>query len=176
MGFPAGKLVKKKRQPRIMGDIAYIPLTRGFEAVIELVDLPLVSRHNWHAMPVGQTVYAVRKEYGSGKQQAVLMHRVVTGAADGSDVDHRDRDGLNNRRANLRVCSRSENMRNQPTPRHNSSGAKGVSWVAGRNKWLAQIKVNGRQVNLGRFDTLEAAQAAYADGAAKYHGEFARTA
>jgi hypothetical protein len=168
--------MKKKREPRIEGELAYIPLTRGREAVIDAADLAIVGHDNWYAMAGGRPVYAARKETRGGKHQAVLMHRVLMDAAGTHDVDHRDCDGLNNRRSNLRVCSRSENMRNMAAPRHNRSGVKGVSWCADRGKWLAQIKVDGKAVNLGRFDSMEAAQAAYANGAAVHHGEFARTA
>ena len=167
--------MKTKREPRIDGELAYIPLTRGYEAVIDAADIALIGRHNWYTLAGDRTVYAARKETKGGKKRTVLMHRVLAGA-DGGPVDHRDCDGLNNRRSNLRTCSHAENMRNVAAPSHNSSGAKGVSWCAKRGKWLAQIKVDGRQINLGRFDTKEAAQAAYADGAAKHHGEFARAA
>jgi len=90
------------------------------------------------------------------------------------EVDHRDCDGLNNRRSNLRLATMVQNMLNQGCRRDNASGFKGVTWDKGRSKWRAQIALNKKRHYLGLFDEPEAAHAAYAEASVKFHGEFGR--
>jgi hypothetical protein len=115
----------------------------------------------------------------SGKY--VFMHRMVLGLSvdDVREVDHVDGNGLNNCRSNLRVCSHSENMKNRPIHKNNKSGFKGVYRDAGARsvpgrEWRAQIRVDGKKINLGAFPCPEVAHAAYVSAAQKYHGEFSR--
>jgi len=88
-------------------------------------------------------------------------------------VDHIDRDPLNNRRENLRLATAGENMRNLLKHTDNTSGFKGVSFRTDRGKWLAKIAVNRKQIHLGYFDTPEAAATAYDTAALVLHGTFA---
>jgi hypothetical protein len=89
-----------------------IPLSRGYVAVLDDEDAALVARHRWFAAVRTNTVYAVANVTTNGKRSSLLLHRLVTSAPAGKDVDHIDGDGLNNRRANLRVCEHAENGRN----------------------------------------------------------------
>jgi hypothetical protein len=105
-----------------------------------------------------------------GKGQMILMHREILGlrAGDGQVADHRNSDGLDNRRANLRICSQGENAQNQNVKgARGSSGHRGVHWNSERGKWTAQVKVEGRSRHVGNFDTQEEAAAA----AATYRAE-----
>lgn len=70
-------------------------------------------------------------------------------------VDHRDNDKTDNRVKSLRWCTYEENQMNRQIPTNNTSGFKGIIWVESRQKWVAQIKVNGLHINLGRFDSKE---------------------
>ena len=88
-------------------------------------------------------------------------------------VDHIDGNTLNNQRSNLRTCTQGENMRNQKISSRNTSGIKGVSWSKNRERWLACIKGNGKQIYLGHFICPLMAKLAYNKAAVKYHGEFA---
>lgn len=108
-----------------------------------------------------------------------LAHRLawlyVYGEWPNGQVDHIDGDGLNNRIANLRLATKSQNAANARRPRTNKSGYKGVCLVTGRtDKWRATIKAGGRQVHLGHFSDPREAHAAYCEAARKLHGEFAR--
>lgn len=162
------------RLVRIEGDIAYVPLTKGYEAIIDASDAALVSGRNWYAQ-VGRTgVYAARSQTHEGRQRCVLMHRVLLSAPDDMEVDHWDGDGLNNRRANLRLATRLQNQGNRPANRSNRLGVKGVRAHQGR--YMAEITVRGRTTFLGSFDTIEEASAAYARAADNFFGEFARSA
>lgn len=104
---------------------------------------------------------------------AVIAFVIVEGRWPAADVDHQDRDRMNNRWANLREATRSQNLANTGTFPH-SAPYKGVSFDQQTGKWRARIGVNGRLLHLGRFADLEAAHSAYLDAARKYFGEFAR--
>ncbi len=90
------------------------------------------------------------------------------------EVDHRNGNGLDNRRFNLREATHAQNMRNQKLNRNNKSGFKGVSYKRSHRKWRACISMHGKTIELGYHDTPEIAYTAYCAGATKYHGEFAR--
>jgi hypothetical protein len=100
------------------------------------------------------------------------MHREVVDAKPGDIVDHINHDRLDNRRSNLRICTHSQNCANGEGLRsHNSAGYKGVYAV--RDKWRAQIRVNGRCHHLGYFVTKREAAIAYNEAAVRLFGPFA---
>jgi hypothetical protein len=160
---------------RVEGNIAYVPLTKGYEAVIDAADVPLVGAHNWKAKVEPNTVYAVRNDRSGPKEREVRMHRVIMGEPNGLEVDHRDSNGLNNKRENLREATSQQNGHNTRISKSNTSGFKGVSWNKNCGKWRSYISINGQQNHLGFYDTAEQAHEAYCDASAKYHGEFGRT-
>lgn len=106
-----------------------------------------------------------------------LEHRVAWflhyGEWPDRQVDHINGDRADNRIVNLRLATHSENQQNRRRPSNNTSGHKGVSWIKRYQKWQATIRVGRRNINLGRFDTKEAAANAYGRAALKHHGEFA---
>jgi len=156
------------RPVRVDGEGALVSLTKGLTAVIDAQDAPLVAGFNWYAHCVGNLVYAARRERGTRK--IVYMHRAIMGTAD--DIDHRDDDGLNNRRANLRPCTHQQNMANRRRHGNNRSGHKGV-WER-NGSFRASIRVDGKTRHLGPFPTAEEAAAAYQGAARRLNGEFAR--
>ena len=97
---------------------------------------------------------------------------MLNGEKGGPVVDHIDGDKLNNRRANLRLCSQADNTRNTRLGRNNTSGAKGVSLDV-NGKWRARIWKDRKEIRIGTFDTVEEALAAYDKAAAELHGQFA---
>jgi len=157
------------RPIRIEGNIAYIPLTLGYEAVIDAADVPLVDGVNWWARPKAKTVDAVRRS----RAVTIYLHRVIISAPhQGKEVDHIDRNGLNNRRSNLRPVTSAQNKWNVGLRSDNTSGLKGAFWDKSRQNWIARISVNNVGKHLGRFDTAEAAHAAYAAEAKRIRGDF----
>lgn len=161
--------MSRTRPITIDGEIAKVPLTRGMVATIDAADVPLVEGVNWHAHPsAGGRFYAAR--WLPGGIRRLFLHRLITEPKDGLDVDHANGDPLDNRRANLRVCTRSQNLRNARHP--NATGYKGV-WA--RNGYFrASITLGGRTKHLGPFATAEEAAKAYGDAAREHFGEFAR--
>lgn len=157
------------------GELAFVPLTRGHTAIIDASDVHLVEGVSWAAIVRGRHIYAGRSVWGNGTNAVVLMHRVIMSAGPSQIVDHRDGNGLMNRRENLRLASKSQNAMNSGPHIDNSSGAKGVHWSKQRKRWRAEICAGGVRKHLGLFDTVEAASAAYQAAADAMHGEFARS-
>ena len=169
--------ISKIRPVRINGDIAFVPLTQGYDAIIDAADVPLVEGFNWTANVGPRLVYAVRwVRLADGKWRAIGLHRTILDAPDERQVDHVNSNGLDNRRSNLRLATASQNQHNQRRRCDNTSGFKGVYWHKERAKWRARIKLIGHHKHLGYFDTPEAAHAAYVEAANRFHGEFARGA
>lgn len=152
-----------------------IPLTQGLVATIDEADFDLVSQYKWRAIHPSKVWYAITSYTSGGKRYYIYLHRLLMGTPDGAEVDHRDGDGLNCTRENLRVATSSQNKRNRGKESHNTSGHKGVSWDRVNKKWLSHIQVHGLHINLGRYVEATDAARAYDAGARKHHGEFAKT-
>ena len=114
----------------------------------------------------------------NGKYEKYKAHRLAWlhfyGEWPSADIDHKDNDPANNRIANLRLATDSQNLGNMKKPITNKSGKKGVSWHAIAKKWQAHIKIEGTNKYLGLFKTVDDAHAAYCDEASRSRGEFAR--
>lgn len=159
----------------LQSKIKEIPLTQGQVAIVDAADFELLSQWKWFAYKSNKTFYAARQErLPNGKQRMVIMHRFIVDAPPDMQVDHKDGDGLNNTRDNLRPATRQQNMSNRPLFANNTSGFKGVRRYKGSNKCHAQIRVNGKSKHLGIFDLVEEAVCAYDAAARELHGEFAR--
>lgn len=166
------------RPIRIEGDTAYVPLTKGYEAVIDAADVELVASRRWFANVSTWSGSATVRVYAAAtiRNTTVSMHKLLLIDAGKMQVDHIDGDGLNNRRSNLRLVSTAQNQWNQRRHSDNTSGVKGVHRSSRDKKWCAQIRVSNKVHSLGHFDTLEAAAAAYAEASKRLHGEFGRLA
>ena len=166
---------KLKRFVRTDGAVSYVPLTRGFEAIIDTDDVPIVENRHWTAASSAEKPYA----YYRGprpKQAVVYMHRVLLSAPADMCVDHINGNVLDNRRANLRLASRSQNQWNSRIAANNKSGFRGVFWRADRNCWRAEISAHGVTRSLGSFSRIEDACEAYASASKELHGEYRREA
>jgi AP2 domain. len=153
-----------------------IRLTQGKVALIDDEDFGKVAG-KWHVHWNGPRVYARRTTYPGGNRKVnIYMHRVILGALEGEQVDHRNGDTLDNRKGNLRITrSDSEQQANRGLSKANTSGFKGVHWHKRDKCWRAQIKVNHKRIDLGRYRTPEEAAAAYDRRAREVWGDFART-
>ncbi len=147
-----------------------IPLTKGKVAIVDEADAEMLSQYRWCYLNVG---YAARHERIDGKDRTILMHRFLLCASSDQLVDHINGNGLDNRRVNIRLCTKADNQRNQRRNNKNTTGYKGVSFDKARGKYSASIQVFGTQIHLGRFSTAEEASMAYEDAARQHHGEFA---
>jgi hypothetical protein len=149
------------------------------EAIVDEVDLPLVAGHKWYAQRGGGGhLYAARRAARGDGHHLVYMHRVLAGAKPGQDVDHANRDALDNRRSNLRLATRSQNLANKRLLLRNTSGFKGVCFARSgpsSRPWVARLGVAGREIWLGYFDEPAKAARAYDEAAEEHFGKFART-
>ena len=102
------------------------------------------------------------------------MHRLIMNAQKGQISDHVNRIKLDNRRSNLRLCTRSENNCNKPPLKGKTSKYKGVYWEEARRKWRVRIMLNGKRYHLGHFDDEKDAAQSYNTKARELFGEFAR--
>jgi len=130
-----------------------IELTQGKYALVDPEDCEHLIKFKWK---FDNTVgYACRTLYPKGKE---YMHKVILPTTTkGLEVDHINRNKLDNRRENLRLVNRIENMRNTGLKINNKSGCKGVWFWEKRNKWTAFIFVNYKKIHLGIFDKIEQA-------------------
>lgn len=148
-----------------------IKLTHGKFALVDENDYEKLSIYKWY---YGTDGYAVRKPYDrvTGTNPHIFrMHRVILDAKRGQLIDHKNGNRLDNRKENLRFCTYIENGRNSKG-RNSTSGFKGISWDKVNNKWKVQINP-GKNINLGRFTSLDMAIRVYNENAIKYYGDFA---
>lgn len=169
-----GRLRKEdiEKRLRVEADHAVITLTRGFKTIIDLQDVEKVQSKGWSLLVAGGKHYAYARVGG----RSTPLHRFIMDAPTGFHVDHRDGDGLNNRRSNLRICTPQENARNARGMEYGESFFKGVVRVPGHvAPWRAYIKLDGKLLNLGYWNEEQAAARAYDAAARFYFGEFAKT-
>jgi hypothetical protein len=151
-----------------------IPLTKGYSALVDDEDYDRIASFKWYVSLQKTSTYANRDTCESGKRTTVSMHRFIMQPPKGMRVDHINGDGLDNRKANIRVCTPGENLCNQRRIR-GLSAFKGVSYWTHGLRWRAQICVDGRRIFLGSFPDEPSAATAYDAAALFYHGEFACT-
>jgi hypothetical protein len=150
-----------------------IPLTQGEVARVSDHRFDYLKQYRWFPKREGNTIYARRQE----GNKTIFMHCEIMNASDDVEVDHWDGDGLNNVDENLRVCTGSQNQANRKLNSNSTSGFKGVSLTGNsyKNRYKAEIRVSGKKIYLGSFETKEDAARAYDTAAKELFGEFART-
>lgn len=150
-----------------------IPLTQGQVTLVDDEDYNELNKYKWYADWSASTRGYRAVRHSSDGQKLIFMYRVIMNAPPDLQVDHRNHKTLDNRRENLRLCTASENLRNQLPQPGGSSKFKGVSWDKNARKWRATIHPNGCTCYLGYFmNEIEAARA-YDAAAHKLFGEFA---
>jgi len=149
-----------------------IPLgISGKFALVDDEDYEIFHSHYWSIDSKG---YAFRKTYQRGqKREKIFLHRAIMKTPKGMETDHINRIVLDNRKSNLRICTKSQNMMNKTKIENKTSKYKGVSWAKDRNRWRVWIMVDEKNKLLGQFLNEEDAAMAYNNAAIKHFGEFA---
>lgn len=154
--------------------IREITLTRGLTAIVDADDFERLSQFRWFALSSGRPggtprFVAARTIKTDAGRKTLLMHREVLGAPPNFEVDHVNRNPLDNRKSNLRLATRSQNCANRRT--ENSTGYRGVS--PHRRRFKAVADHEGTTHRIGIFPTAVEAAQAYDRFARAHHGAFA---
>lgn len=152
-----------------------IPLTKGKHTIVDDSDYEYLNQWKWHTMKG----YAARRNYidGRDKSEYLYIHRILNDTPEGMITDHINGDKLDNRRSNLRSCTKSQNAMNTGVRRDNKSGYKGVHKnhpKVNSKPWKSEIRVGGKRIFLGYFNDPEEAAKVYREAQMKYHSNFAR--
>jgi hypothetical protein len=152
-----------------------IQLTKGFVALIDDEDYDLLIQFNWHVRDDRNNLYAATNLAINGRGRTVPMHRIIMNTPLGLEVDHRDHNGLNNQKHNLRNCTRTENGRNCRPKINCKSKYKGVKFDNKHinGKVYNYIRADIQNTYIGSFKTEEDAARAYDKKAIELYGEFA---
>lgn len=136
-------------------------------------DFELVLPYRWSLIKIDDCFYAhAWTQDDKGKPRIIKMHRLILGFPQ-YKIDHKDGDGLNNRRANLRGYEGGQNKMNSKIPKNNTSGFKGVTFISKKMLWVVHIGFEGKSIKGGRFKNKYKAALRYNELAIKYFGEFA---
>lgn len=156
-----------------------IELTQGFITTVEERDYERLNQHKWGVFRGDNTNYAIRSmPKKDGKKKVEYMHREILAIKLGRKLtkkemtDHINKDGLDNRRRNLRVCSPRESTVHTGSHKGSSSQYKGVCWSKKREKWEVKMQYRGKQKFLGYFNDEKEAARAYDKIARKLHRRF----
>lgn len=153
-----------------------ILLSNGLFCSVDDSDFEDLNQFHWHAARRKYTHYAHRMIDINGKRTSILMHRLISMAPKGMEVDHIDGDGLNNQKSNLRLATISQNRSHQIRQHpKKTSRFRGVSWSKSMKKWVSNIQVNKKYNHLGSFDSEIDAAMSYDRAAAENFKEFAST-
>ena len=150
-----------------------IQLTQGYTALVDDLDFELVNQFKWYAQVDRRKDGTIKNVYACRDEGRCRMHRFILGITDSeTEVDHRDHQGFNNQRYNLR-STQDKNQRNARLRNDSSSGFKGVSWSKEKKKWKVFIKLEGINTFVGSSNCLLEAACMYDMAAVKHFGEYA---
>lgn len=133
---------------------------------IDLDDIDLIKEYKWAIDGNGYASYSREKE------KTVLMHRLITNCPKDMLVDHINHNILDNRKENLRIVTKSQNLMNRDLGRNNESGCNGVNWFKKSRKWMVRITVDNKIIYLGLYENLEDAIKVRKEAEEKYFGEY----
>ena len=140
-----------------------IPLTQGKSAIVDDEDYSDLIKYKWQ----------YNNGYAKRGINTIRMARQIMNATPLQEVDHINRNKLDNRRENLRIVTRGQNVRNIFKRKDSPNKFKGIHYIKAKNKWIARIQINGKRISSGYFLTEEEAAKRYDELAKKYHKEFA---
>ena len=141
---------------------------------VMIVDENVYYEVNSFKWTLGNNGYAYREVWNKMSRTKIPLHRLLAKAKKGEVVDHKNCDKLDNRVENLRICTQSDNCKNQIIKSNNKSGFKGVSWDKRASRWSVFITHNYKHIFGGYFTNKIEAAKKYNELAHKYHREFKR--
>lgn len=160
---------KKTNKYNLSGNYGIGYTSKDEEFLFDLEDYDLIKNYCWHKDKQG---YIAANDYKY--KNKIFLHRLIMGFPKDLLIDHKygEESRYDNRKLNLRIATRLENNRNHKVCSTNTSGVTGVCWDKSRNKWVAQIIVDNKNIYLGRFANFDDAVKARKRAEEKYFGEF----
>lgn len=151
-----------------------IKLTQGKYALVDDCDFDELNKFKWYALKNKKRYYAQRGFWDKEKKKVIIiqMHREIMNTPIGKVTDHINQNGLDNRRKNLRICTKSQNQWNREIQSNNKSGYIGVSWYSRYGKWKAHMTNNGKKIHIGYFDDKNEAAKAYNNAIKKVRDKY----
>ena len=147
-----------------------IKLTQNKETIIDNEYYQLLNKYKWQYHHTGDVI---RGEMRNGKYKILSLHREIMNAVKGEQVDHINHNRLDNRKCNLRICTKQQNSFNRKGNLNSKSKYKGVWWYESLKRWQVYITYNKKHEYLGVYKDIREAAKAYNEAAIKYFGEFA---
>lgn len=146
-----------------------------FEVLVDDENFEELNQFKWGVKKDPYNFYAIREIKVNNKRHGISMHRFIMGLKreDTTVVDHKNHNGLDNRKENLRIVTRLENSQNSTSRKNSSSKFLGVGWHKQHNKWQSRIQVNKKNIHLGYYEKEINAAASYNNAAIIHFGEFA---
>jgi hypothetical protein len=149
-------------------------ISQGQQMVIDKSDLGFVENFSWSAESYNGTFYVKTNVRKNGKWTTAKLHRLLLNAKPNEFVDHINGNPLDNRRSNLRIVTRSQNIANSKVRKDSTSGYKGISWNKSLKKWMSYIDSNKKRIHLGYYNNIADASVARKEAERTYHGQYAR--
>lgn len=164
------KVQSKTNKYDLSGEYGICYFNNGGNFIFDLEDYDKIKDYTWSCRPGG---YAGSTKKTNGKHKTYNAYRIIMGVEDTNlEVDHINGNKWDNRKANLRIVSHADNMKNRKLNKNNKSGYTGVKETR-CGTWNAQIFCDGKYIGLGTYKTKEEAVAARKAGEEKYFGKFA---
>lgn len=135
---------------------------------VDLEDIELIKNYKWYLTGSG---YAMTR---MSKNKQLFLHRLIMNPKKDKVIDHINGDPLDNRKENLRICTQSENLLNRKLSKNNTTGVAGVKYDKHRKSYVARITVEGKEIYLGQYSTLQEAKKIRFEAEKKYFGEYRR--
>jgi hypothetical protein len=154
--------------------VRLIALTQGLFSLVDTSEYNRINAAFWcaHYSPKNKTFYATRTDIVGGQRIPLRLHNLILHPPPGMFVDHKNRNGLDNRIANLRLSTRSENTFNRNTQSNNTSGYPGVVWMKESEKWHVVIAKGGTRYHLGNYKDFDKAVAVRKAKEIELYGSF----
>lgn len=152
-----------------------IPLTKGKYTLVDDRDYGYLMGWKWQVLEGKRGRYCAKRSSArkrGEKRKNIYMHRIIMHYDGNMDIDHINGNALDNRRSNLRICTRSQNHHNAGLRSDNKSGYRGISWREDNKTWAARIDFNNTSKHLGCFENIEDAVLARREAEEQYVGEF----
>jgi len=162
--------IHKKSKIEIRDKYAIVITNKDEPIFIDIDDIERVKEYNWN---IDSSGYARTENGYRGNAKVILMHRLINNTPSDLSTDHINGFKTDNRKCNLRSCTKQQNMANSGARSDSTSGVRGVNYAKREKLWRARIRINKKEIGLGYFKLKEDAIKSRLEAEKIYYGEFA---